>query len=799
MDEIGKVGTPVSTETFIHLTHSIREKLEDSQEANMALYYFQQREDAWIFAHQFITESTDQYAQAMAMTIFSDGVRYKWGTLDLEQRENFKNFYFELITHLCQTNSPQYLLQTADSVIIEILKYEWPDQWPNFLNNIFTLAKTSPSHCINSLRIIRLFSDDIFNTQSTGEITSERLNELQTHLESQFSFIYSFIEEIFEIMENIEVRKEALYTFSSFLSWIDLKLLTQELFYQKVISNFLSDPQYRIPILACFRSLSSHRNATADLPMVQIFNFFIHSLAQFLQSAEAFEEVSQDPDVFPILIQTLSNFMTLEFCGLMQGAPTSETIAALQWFAQFTHLINVYDFDKEFKICIETWEKLIPFFTLEPHRFPPPEPLIVPLQGILASKMVRPPGFAIEISEHGFEFSPPFENSEEVELFNSYSKTIFNLAKLGKLSMLELLISHIECPFEQANLPFIWCTACISGCCARSEEQNSEHEFIMRVFNALLSNENESNPLALISALYISSSYPNVLASESSLCYSIFQQFFSAIESGIPAIQYTALYSLDTLVKWNLHLDEPKTINPGQPSIIIAQEWLSHLQTMVSAIPPEFVPLLYSATTKMLTQFSTLHISQKTSAIQILFAYPLEILQTQLTELNPQTAMEPIFSNKLSVAFESLTKIVEISDNSFAQLIQQALQNVNEIFGFYSEQIRVRSEEIYATFGSSNVSLSCRLKLLFKVKDSIIRLFAAFFKRYGPNSKHPNQDGGLTLHLVETLVNDYNNSNPDQKFATILLNNRKEGGQNAKISCVNCWSYIFRPWCIFIL
>ena len=57
------------------------------------------------------------------------------------------------------------------AVAVQILKQDWPSKWPTFITDIVSASKTSELLCENSMVILKLLSEEIFDF-SRGELTT---------------------------------------------------------------------------------------------------------------------------------------------------------------------------------------------------------------------------------------------------------------------------------------------------------------------------------------------------------------------------------------------------------------------------------------------------------------------------------------------------------------------------------------------------------------------------------------------------------------------------------------------------
>ena len=48
-------------------------------------------------------------------------------------------------------------------ILVQILKREWPKNWPTFIGDIVGASKTNESLCQNNMIILKLLSEEVFD------------------------------------------------------------------------------------------------------------------------------------------------------------------------------------------------------------------------------------------------------------------------------------------------------------------------------------------------------------------------------------------------------------------------------------------------------------------------------------------------------------------------------------------------------------------------------------------------------------------------------------------------------------
>lgn len=73
--------------------------------------------------------------------------------------------------------------------MVQVLKKDWPVRWPNFVPELVGASKTSETLCENSMHILRLLSEEVFDF-NRGELTQAKTRELKSSLNTEFKHIH---------------------------------------------------------------------------------------------------------------------------------------------------------------------------------------------------------------------------------------------------------------------------------------------------------------------------------------------------------------------------------------------------------------------------------------------------------------------------------------------------------------------------------------------------------------------------------------------------------------------------------
>lgn len=128
---------------------------------------FQNHPDAWTRVDSILDRSSLPETRHLAATILSDTIRSRWKILPAEQRAGIKTYIVNLIIRLSSDAKllaeNKKFLTKLNMVLVQIVKQEWPDQWPNFIPELVNSSRTSQSLCANNMNILLLLSEEVFD------------------------------------------------------------------------------------------------------------------------------------------------------------------------------------------------------------------------------------------------------------------------------------------------------------------------------------------------------------------------------------------------------------------------------------------------------------------------------------------------------------------------------------------------------------------------------------------------------------------------------------------------------------
>lgn len=86
-------------------------------------------------------------------------------------------------------HSQRMFVNKMDLVLVQVLKHEWPQNWPSFITDIVNSSKTSEILCENNMTILKLLSEEVFDF-SKDQLTEQKTKTLKESLNHEFTQIF---------------------------------------------------------------------------------------------------------------------------------------------------------------------------------------------------------------------------------------------------------------------------------------------------------------------------------------------------------------------------------------------------------------------------------------------------------------------------------------------------------------------------------------------------------------------------------------------------------------------------------
>ncbi|KAJ1343675.1 hypothetical protein BSLG_001750 [Batrachochytrium salamandrivorans] len=184
--------------------------------AKRVLEQFQEHPDAWKRVDTILERSALSESKILEKLI-----KTMWKILPQAQRQGIKNFIVAIIIKTSSDEASleknRTLLGKLNIVLVQILKQDWPHNWPTFISEIVSSSKSNLSLCENNMVILKLLSEEIFDF-SAEQLTQQKAKNLKNQMCGEFSEIFRLCHEVLEKASKPSLIRATLQTLLRFLN-----------------------------------------------------------------------------------------------------------------------------------------------------------------------------------------------------------------------------------------------------------------------------------------------------------------------------------------------------------------------------------------------------------------------------------------------------------------------------------------------------------------------------------------------------------------------------------------------------
>jgi exportin-1 len=184
-------------------------------------------------------------------------------------------------------------------VLVEVLKHEWPHNWPTFIADICNSSQSSEVLCENNMLILKLLSEEIFDF-SKNQMTEKKTKTLKESLNQEFVQIFKLCEFVLDKSTHIPLLTITLQTLLRFLSWIPLGYVFETGLIEILVKKFFATPVFRNDTIACLSEIANLTDvpSTYDNVYVQMYIAILHELARLVPAGHSMANIYNSDDVF---------------------------------------------------------------------------------------------------------------------------------------------------------------------------------------------------------------------------------------------------------------------------------------------------------------------------------------------------------------------------------------------------------------------------------------------------------------------------------------------------------------------
>lgn len=473
--------------------------------------------------------------------------------------------------------------------MVQILKQEWPANWPSFIPEIVSSSRSGLNVCENNMTILKLLSEEVFDF-SSEQMTSAKAKNLKQQMCLEFSEIYQLCYDVLLNAERPSLIIATLQSLLKYLHWVPLAYIFETPLIELLVTKFLSPPEFRNVTLKCLTEIAVAEKATAyEKIQYEMFVRAVQTIHEIIPPQTNFKEVydaagSLDQE----FIQNLAIFLTSFLSKSLRLVEDQEDKSLLMEVHLYLIKISQIDEREIFKICLDYWSRLVLELYSEIEKIPisdlhpslghsmvrsfniggavNPEVLasyplrkhayneiLSNLRLVMIEKMVRPEEVLIVENDEGEIIREFVKESDTITLYKSVREVLVYLTHLDVVDTEQIMTTKLskqsdgsEWSWNNINT-LCWAIGSISG--AMNEEM--EKLFLVQVIKELLTltekKKGKDNKAVVASnIMYIVGQYPRFLKAHWRFLKTVVNKLFEFMHETHEGVQDMAC---DTFIK----------------------------------------------------------------------------------------------------------------------------------------------------------------------------------------------------------------------------------------------------------
>eukprot|EP00698_Gefionella_okellyi_P014806 TRINITY_DN4120_c0_g1_i1.p1 TRINITY_DN4120_c0_g1~~TRINITY_DN4120_c0_g1_i1.p1 ORF type:complete len:1054 (-),score=265.94 TRINITY_DN4120_c0_g1_i1:42-3203(-) len=777
---------PLDVQLLDQVVNVVYTSVNDQERAyaTAVLDRFKEHPDSWTKADTILETSSVLNTKFYALLVLNEAIKVRWNALPVVQREGIKNYIIQLIYKLSyddQTlHQQRVFVQKLDQTLVAIIKQEWPHNWPSFVSDMVTTARTSETVCENTMVVLRLLSEEIFDF-SQGEMTSQKTKELKASFNQEFSLIYQLCEFVLENGTKPALINATLETLLRFLNWIPLGFIFETKMLDWLLYKYFSVDSFRNVALKCLCEISSLEcDAAYDPHFVKIYHLLLQQLRVFLSADTDIGRVyDKANDAMQRFISNLSLFFGSFFKHHLRLIEAPEHQPVNLEGQKYLVQIALVDDVEVFKVCLEYFNYLAsdlyheapqqqPILMLSQQRVISPRralyaPVLSRVRLVLVSRMPRPEEVLIA-EEDGEIVHVTMKDTDAINLYKHMRETLIYLTHLDyedtQSIMLEKLAAQVEDrEWSWHNLNTLcWAIGSISGALPEEDEKR----FLVTVIRELLGlvdmKRGKDNKAVIASnIMYVVGQYPRFLSAHWKFLKTVVNKLFEFMHETHPGVQDMAC---DTFLKISQKCRRKfVTLQIGE-QVPFIDELLGTLPQIISELQAHQIQAFYEAVGYMVQAQPDQHLRETLLARLMHLPNSTWTGIMAMAAQNVELLKQGTVCKDLSNILKTNTRVCVALGHPFVTQLGRIYLDMLNVFKAYSQMMQAA-----VASGQPMVLQTQYVRSLRSVKREALKLVNTFIEKA--------VDVGVIATsflppLSEAVLSDYKSAVPDARDVEVL-------------------------------
>ncbi|KAF7371257.1 hypothetical protein MSAN_00761500 [Mycena sanguinolenta] len=337
---------------------------QEQQMAQLALTQFEEHPESWTRVPDILEKAAFPQSKFIGLQILERLVTTRWKTLPDSQRQGIRNFIVgetvKVASDDISLRRERTYLNKLNLVLVQVLKQEWPHNWPTFISELVQSSTVNLSLCENNMAILKLLSEEIFDF-SAEQMTQTKTKNLKNQISGEFSEIFKLCCEVLKDANKSSLIKATLETLLRFLNWIPLGYIFETQVIDLLLTRFLEPVDFRNVTLKCLAEIAALEvGPEYDQKFVILFAMVMAAVNRMIPpNTDIAKGYAESDDDVQELILNLTLFLTNFLSSHLTALETESNRDALLNAHLYLVKISQVEEREIFKICLEYWGKLV--------------------------------------------------------------------------------------------------------------------------------------------------------------------------------------------------------------------------------------------------------------------------------------------------------------------------------------------------------------------------------------------------------------------------------------------------------
>ena len=776
-------------------------KGNDQKQAQILLTKFQDHPDAWTRADKILQFSRDSESKYIALSILNNLIKTKWKILPNDQKLGIRNFIASMIISMCNddnqfiNNKP--LINKCDLTLVQIVKQDWPQNWPNFIPEIIQSSKASFNVCENNMIILKLLSEEIIDF-SHDQLTQAKAKSLKINMANEFQQIFQLCIEVLDKATKNSLIIQTLQCLNKYIHWIPVGYNFETNLLPLLTNKFLPIDQFRSITIKCLTEVSQLIAPQYNEKFVSMFVMSIESISKIipidLDLKKTYKFASSNDQEF---MQDLAMFLVTFLSNHLNELENLKQFNNINLIAH-NYLIQLSRIDERelFKTCLDYWVKLVNGLYSEIQNLSLKgssallklqynnnnssnnnnnienenlrknlyNDILSKLRYVMIENMVRPEEVLIVENDEGEIVREFVKESDTIQLYKSIREVLVYLTHLDVNDTESIMSSKLANQIDGSEWSWhnintlCWAIGSISG----SMDEEREKRFLVLVIKDLLAltemkRGKDNKAVVASNIMYIVGQYPRFLRAHWKFLKTVVNKLFEFMHETHEGVQDMAC---DTFIKITEKCKRHFVIQQSGELKPFIEEIIENIQETTSDLQPQQVHTFYEACGIIISAQNNQSIRDK--LLSELMKLPNIAWSTvvQQSSEDPNLLSNPEIVKIIANILKTNVSVCKPLGPNFYYQLGLIYNDMLSLYKAVSELIStsVSNDGLIAT-------KTPKVRGWRTIKKEILILLEIYISK-ADNDNEVVRD--LVPNLLTTILNDYKNNVPDARDAEVL-------------------------------